>query len=214
VFGIVGIQLLFSLGMIFAFQANPALPEFCVRNPGFLYGVIALYCVTGCTMSCFPHICRRFPHNYILLGFFTLFTAIMIAFVSATYPPAIVAAAVGITCAIVFGLTIFAMQTKYDFTATFYPFVFMLGFMCIVLPIGMVIAASALDAEGISTLNRIYGALGVIVFSFFIVFDMQMIVGGKHAHQFTPDDYIYASFVLYLDIINLFLKVLQMLGRK
>ena len=49
------------------------------------------------------------------------------------------------------------------------------------------------------------------------VFDTQLIVGcsptGKpHQFAFTPDDYIMAALQLYLDIINLFILILSLLG--
>ncbi len=212
--GIVSLQLLFSLGMVFAFVAKPEIPLFLASNPAILFTVIGLYCATGCTLSCFPQVCKRYPTNYVILSAFTIFTAIMVGVVAATYPPEIVAAAVAITAITVVALCIFAVQTKYDFTGTFYPFYWIFFIMCITIPIGMVLSASAMDARGVSIGYRLMGALGVLMFSFFIVYDMQLIAGGKHHHQFSPDDYIYASFVLYLDIINLFLKVLQLLGRK
>ena len=49
------------------------------------------------------------------------------------------------------------------------------------------------------------------------VFDTQLIVGcsptGKpHQFAFTPDDYIMAALQIYLDIINLFILILSLLG--
>jgi len=40
-----------------------------------------------------------------------------------------------------------------------------------------------------------------------------MIIGGKHKHKFSVDDYAMAAITLYLDIIQLFLKLLQILGQ-
>ena len=55
--------------------------------------------------------------------------------------------------------------------------------------------------------------LFIALFSCYIVWDVQMIVGGKHqrANQFGPDDYIIAAIALYLDIVNLFLYLLELL---
>lgn len=43
----------------------------------------------------------------------------------------------------------------------------------------------------------------VLLFSFYIVWDTRMIM-----ERFGYDDYIIAAIILYVDIINLFLKVL------
>jgi FtsH-binding integral membrane protein len=44
---------------------------------------------------------------------------------------------------------------------------------------------------------------------------LQMIVGGKNRKiQFGPDDYVFAALNIYLDVINLFLMILSLFGRK
>jgi FtsH-binding integral membrane protein len=50
----------------------------------------------------------------------------------------------------------------------------------------------------------IYGCLGAIVFSGFIVYDT-----GNLIKRFSYDEYISAAINLYLDIINLFLALLN-----
>lgn len=45
--------------------------------------------------------------------------------------------------------------------------------------------------------------------------DTQLIIGGKHAKfQFSVDDYVFAALNLYLDIINLFLFILQIINNR
>jgi FtsH-binding integral membrane protein len=42
-----------------------------------------------------------------------------------------------------------------------------------------------------------------------------LIIGGEHkAHKFTVDDYVFAALTLYLDIIQLFMRLLRLLGKK
>lgn len=48
---------------------------------------------------------------------------------------------------------------------------------------------------------------GAVLFSLFIVFDTHMIM-----HKVSPEEYIHASVNLYLDILNLFLHILRILG--
>jgi FtsH-binding integral membrane protein len=54
----------------------------------------------------------------------------------------------------------------------------------------------------------VYALLGALVFCGYILFDTSRIV-----HKFGYDDYIIAAIDLYLDIINLFLFILDLLGR-
>jgi protein lifeguard len=58
----------------------------------------------------------------------------------------------------------------------------------------------------------LYAALGAGIFSMYIVFDTQLMLGGKHKYTISPEDYIMAALSLYVDIINLFLMILRLVG--
>lgn len=45
-----------------------------------------------------------------------------------------------------------------------------------------------------------------------MVFDTQMMLGGKHKYSLSPEEYIFAALNLYLDIVNLFLFILSIIG--
>lgn len=52
-----------------------------------------------------------------------------------------------------------------------------------------------------------------IAYSVYLMVDTQMILGGKNK-ELSLDDYVLGSVILYADIISLFLKILQILGKK
>ena len=56
-------------------------------------------------------------------------------------------------------------------------------------------------------------ALCIVVFGIFLIFDTQLIVG-KGRHRLSLDDYIIAALILYLDIITIFLYLLDLLKDK
>ena len=58
----------------------------------------------------------------------------------------------------------------------------------------------------------IYASLGALLFSCYLVFDTQMMMGGKHKYSISPEEYIFAALNLYLDIINIFLYILALVG--
>jgi len=62
------------------------------------------------------------------------------------------------------------------------------------------------------TVRLVYAGIGAIIFSLYIIFDTQMMMGGKHKYSLDPEEYVFASLNLYLDIINLFLYLLQIIG--
>ena len=57
-----------------------------------------------------------------------------------------------------------------------------------------------------------YGSAGALIFSLYIVFDTQMMMGGNHKYSLSPEEYVFAALNLYLDIINLFLYILVIIG--
>jgi len=54
--------------------------------------------------------------------------------------------------------------------------------------------------------------LSVCLFQY-LVFDTQMMLGGKHKYSLSPEEYIFAALNLYLDIVNMFLYILNIVGR-
>ena len=58
----------------------------------------------------------------------------------------------------------------------------------------------------------VYNAIGVTVFSLFLVYDTQVILGGKHRLAFHPEDYLFAALSLYQDVIGMFLHILSLFG--
>jgi len=47
----------------------------------------------------------------------------------------------------------------------------------------------------------------------YLVFDTQLMLGGKHKYSLSPEEYIFAALNLYLDIVNMFLYILNIVGR-
>jgi len=61
-------------------------------------------------------------------------------------------------------------------------------------------------------MHIIYASLGAGIFAMYLVFDTQIMMGGKHKYSISPEDYIMAALNLYVDIINLFLMILRLVG--
>ena len=53
-----------------------------------------------------------------------------------------------------------------------------------------------------------YASLGAFIFSMYIVYDTQLMMGGKHKYSLSPEEYIFAALNIYLDIVNLFIYIL------
>ncbi len=61
-------------------------------------------------------------------------------------------------------------------------------------------------------LNTLYCSLGVIVFGIFIVVDTKLIAGNDRKIKLSMDDYVVGALMLYIDIIQIFLYLLMLLG--
>ena len=57
-------------------------------------------------------------------------------------------------------------------------------------------------------LFSVYSALVAILFSGFLIYDTQQIMGGKK-YEMNPEEHIYASIVLYIDVVYIFLAILK-----
>jgi len=158
----------------------------------------------------FPMVCIRklrvsFPINFILLGIFTLAESVTLGMVSMLYETEAVIIAAGITTAIVFILTIFAFQTKWDFTM-------MRGILVCVVFVFFIFGIIMIFVPQNKYMQMVYGGIGALIFSVYLVYDTQMMMGGEHKFSISPEEYIFAALALYLDIINIFMYVLKFVG--
>jgi len=106
--------------------------------------------------------------------------------------------AVAITASVFIMLTIFTLQSKWDFS-------FMgagLG-MCLWV---MVLWGFFGIIFGLRT-GYVYALAGSILFSGYIIYDTYMI-----CERLDPEDYIVAAIELYLDLLNLFLYILRLMN--
>ena len=53
--------------------------------------------------------------------------------------------------------------------------------------------------------------LGVLVYALYLIYDTQLILGNK-TFQYNVDDYCLAALNLYIDIIYMFIKILQIIA--
>ncbi|KAG0166054.1 hypothetical protein DFQ30_007654 [Apophysomyces sp. BC1015] len=143
---------------------------------------------------------RSTPLNYGLLALFTLLESHLVGTVVTFYDKTIVLQALVITFGVFVALTLFTLQSKWDFSGMA-PILFagiwillLAGIVQIFIPF----------SKGFELALAI---AGVVIFSGYVIFDTYLIF-----NRYSPEDYIMASVSLYMDIINLFLRILQILS--
>jgi FtsH-binding integral membrane protein len=190
-----------------------------VSSIGFIQGVqdyykitmwpfwtsFALMLIVLIPLACFKKIARQVPLNYILLFTFTVCEAIMLSYAFAAINDwKIVLTAAVMTVAIVAALTAYACTTKTDFT-------FLGGILFVSSTLLFLLGLFSIFFGGF--LHTLYCCLGVIVFSIYLIFDTQLVMG-QCGIEYSVDDYILASLNIYLDIIQLFIYILSLLSKK
>ena len=143
---------------------------------------------------------KSYPTNLLFLTGFTVLEAYSISVIVSFYNAKIVVEALIFTLGIFVALSLFACQTKYDFTS-WMPYLFgalwvlvLFGFMSMFFPYS-------------SKVELGYGVVAALIFSGYILVDTQLVM--RHYHV---EEEIAAAISLYLDVINLFLAILRILN--
>ncbi|KAG2203923.1 hypothetical protein INT47_007506 [Mucor saturninus] len=196
VYSILAMQLFATSVMSAFYMFNAAARSWVQSNQWML--IVSMIGTLGVLFALFWK-ARSFPLNYGLLAIFTLLEAHAVGTIVTFYKQTIVLQALLITLGVFIGLTLFTLQSKWDFTGLG-PFLYagiwillIAGIVQIFLPF----------SKGVQLALAVGG---VIIFSGYILFDTYLIF-----NKYSPEDYIMASVSLYLDIINLFLRILEIL---
>ncbi|XP_063216608.1 protein lifeguard 3-like isoform X2 [Bacillus rossius redtenbacheri] len=209
VYAILFIQLLVTIGIIALFIFHEGIKYQVTHSMPMYLSAYVIFLVTYFTLSCCTSIRRQHPHNIILLVVFTLAMAYMAGVISAAYNVVDVFMAMGITAAVCLGISLFAIQTKWDVTA-YGIYLFVASW--VILIFGIISIFVAIYAQSM-IMNLVYSGLVALLFSMYLVYDTQQIVGGRKI-ELSPEEYIYGALQLYVDMMQIFLALLRLVGRK
>ena len=137
--------------------------------------VFALSAITGLlillAMICVKTLRVKVPINFILLAAFTIAESLMVGLGCMLYDGDLVLIAAAATAVIVIALTIFAFQTKVDFTICRG---LMFCVLCVFVLFGFLITIYAATGRTNMILSLVYSAFGVLIFSIYLVIDTQV----------------------------------------
>ena len=207
VYSILWAQLMVTSIFIGCCNQIQALQDFMVSGlgPVFVFPCFIIMALLSCMMYCQQDLIKTCPGSGVYLTLFTGSTSYILGYIGAVNNPEILLLAGLSTVGIFSGLSLYAVQTKYDYTDK--------GGYLIAFLLGLIIFGIFIPFTSLPILSIMYSSIGSIIFSFYIVYDTQLIVGGNHRSiMFHIDDYVIASVSLYLDIINLFLMLLDLLN--
>lgn len=206
VYAILMVQLAITVSFICLFIYCQPVKEYSYQHPEMMLVGFVLVIALMITMACCDNVRRTFPLNFICLFLFTVVESFLLGVAASAYNAEEVMWAAGICAFICLGLTAFAFQTKYDFTMMHgMLFVTLLIFVCF----GFLVMF--LHNE---VVRLIYACIGALIFSLYLVYDTQLLIGGHHKYSISAEEYIFAALNLYLDVINLFIYILQIIGSR
>tara|TARA_Y100000590_G_scaffold411507_2_gene505634 strand:+ start:1139 stop:1855 length:717 start_codon:yes stop_codon:yes gene_type:complete len=200
-------QIIFVGLFIALCKNNRDISTFMVSSNGFglLFILFNLFIIfTVATFCCFDLIRRR-PYNWIYIITMTLIITYFLSFISLGYSGQMLLIA-GLTTLLLFcGLTIYSWQTKIDFT--------MKGNLLLLSLLGLIMIGifNVSLPSGIPFMQIIYPILGSLIFSFYVVYDTQLMIS-KNKFNYEYNDYAIASINIFLDLVNLFLFLLELLN--
>ncbi|XP_030853273.1 protein lifeguard 1 isoform X1 [Strongylocentrotus purpuratus] len=206
VYFILFIQLLATFGIICVFVYVEPVNSYVRTNSWLYWCSYALFLAMYIVLACCPTVRRKYPGNVVALAVFTLCLSYMAGTISSYYGDNAgqsVLVCMGICAGVTLGVSLFAIQTRFDFTScggflfVFSLSLFLFGFIAIF--------------TRSSILYTVYAWLAALLFTLFLAYDTQLLIGGRR-YELSPEEYIFGAMNLYVDIVYLFLIILACFG--
>ncbi len=195
-YGLVLVSVLFTMAGAWLGLQQQALMEFVVQHP------FITMLITFAPLFMATRVRQQFPANVGFVLLFTLIEGVALSpflFLYGRQNPDLIWQAGALTLSTFGVLTAYAWISKRDFSA--WGAFFTVG-------LWVLIGTSLLNLFFQSSLAQLWIAgATVMVFSGLLVFDTWRI-----RNQFGPEDYVMAAVQIYLDLLNLFLAIVQLLG--
>jgi len=140
------------------------------------------------------------PTNLYMLGLFTSVESVALGTLVSFLDQTIVLKAIIVTAFIFLGLTLFTLQSKYDFS---HMGTWLYWSLLILVGTGLVQMFFPYN----HLFELAYSIVGCFVFSGYVIYDTWLL-----QRRLSPDDWVLANVSLYLDIVNLFISVLRLMN--
>eukprot|EP00850_Spirogloea_muscicola_P011704 SM000073S21480 [mRNA] locus=s73:517192:519727:+ [translate_table: standard] len=201
VYGIICTQLLTTIAVASLINSAKPIQEFVLTNQALLFVALILPFVAMIPLYIYRH---SHPLNLACLGVWTVSLSLPVGIACSASKGSVVLEALVLTAAVVLSLTaytFYAIKKGQDFS-----------FLGPMLFAGLMVlfAWGFLQMFIVTTpaQETVYALIGALLFSLFIIYDT-----GNMIKRYSYDEYVWASVNMYLNIINLFLRILQILNQ-
>lgn len=204
-------QLIVTFAVVLVFSTVQPVRNFARGNFWLFHLSYAVFFIMYFALVCVTPLRRKFPGNFISLSLFTLSLSFMAGVIASCYSTNTVAICLGVTAAVCLCVTLFAVQTRFDFTLCsgvlfgLSLVVFFFGLSCAVT--FAVYRGDPNAAMKLKILDCVYGGLLALVFVLFLVFDTQRVVGGRR-HNLSEEEYVFGAMQIYVDVVYIFIILL------
>eukprot|EP00747_Dinoflagellata_sp_TGD_P169035 gnl/TRDRNA2_/TRDRNA2_196881_c0_seq1.p1 gnl/TRDRNA2_/TRDRNA2_196881_c0~~gnl/TRDRNA2_/TRDRNA2_196881_c0_seq1.p1 ORF type:complete len:285 (+),score=51.04 gnl/TRDRNA2_/TRDRNA2_196881_c0_seq1:45-857(+) len=173
-------------------------------------------CGGGPCQRTYMHVMKTSPWNYMFLLTYSLSFGVVLGNICTQYKASSVGLCLFLTAGIMLALTIYAVQTKQNFQGFGMYFAAVGAGMCMLVLVSMIVPYSPM-------IHKLIAVCGAVLFSFIIIYDTQLIFGTAAFQlnrssirnvEFTVDMYAFAAYQLYLDFVNMFLYILELVGQR
>ena len=209
VYGVLSFQLIVT-SLFISLSLIPSVRLFILKNINMFYilniisAIISL--VSILILVCSENLAKKVPINYILLTIFTITESFSLLIFCIQYNPDSIIMAVFLTTGLVVGLSFYACYTNTNFT---YLGGILFSSLCLLIVSGLLILLLGKN----HIVDIIITSISLLLFSLYLIYDTQLIYG-KFGVKYKIDDYILAAINVYLDIINMFIQILKIIGNK
>jgi len=196
VLGILSFQFLATVIFCTVLYLTPGVRGFVQQQPWML--MLSMFGSIGILIAMFIH-ARTVPLNYFLLAGWTILQAITVGSFVTFFDAEVVIQALLLTVVVVGGLFVYTLQSKRDFQKH-YALLFTVS--------SVFIAAICLQIFLMSPVfDFLISVFGALLFSAYLVVDIDAIM-----NHYSEEDYIIACIMIYMDIIGLFMRILEILN--
>lgn len=179
-------------------------------------GGILLSTVAWFRMAASPEARQKSPNKWWWMTAFTIGEAVSLGCLSSLYKLHSVLLAMGATAVsslTISAYTILQKNAKYDLSqwgATLSSWALSL---LVFLLVGLAQELRWLPFKLIPYSDMAYSLFATLLFSLYLAHHTKLIVGGKHSkYRMNEKDYVFGAMTLYVDIVNIFLNILQLIG--
>uniref|UniRef100_UPI0037E92E18 protein lifeguard 1 n=1 Tax=Semicossyphus pulcher TaxID=241346 RepID=UPI0037E92E18 len=199
VFGILTLMLLFTFSVVCVFTFSSVVKEAVQNNMWAYLSSFIIFIVVAVSLNCCKSFSRRHPWNIVGLCVVTLSFSYVAGTMASFHDTTAVVITMGTTIAITLAIIAFSMQTRYDFTIW-------CGVL-LILVVDIIMFGIFCTFYYSYIANIAYGCLGALLYSLFLMIDVQLLMGTS-SYGLDPEEYINAALKIYLDIVLIFLCLL------